>query len=504
MRTNHTIYRFFFISILIILITRHVLAKDVFISEPNLNFKDSLIKSNITKIAVEILMRSKQYKLMLINQNAINKELPVLNLDTKITLHKEIFNLTFKLTDIQTKKNINTAKIKAMRREEVLLKTRLLIYEVLYGKEYVRTNLNRIQQESAVNDAFSLDDDHNNSNSQNSKNHSSNQIILPTTLFEEDENMKSKDDKIVMKKKKKVTQEIMSDQEDASSKSQRRKLVNDAKKDKNRLINKIQSGSPEVFNLNDQEKNSLYNQDKNNSDSFKTINSSPYSLIKFTEYSNPGNKFKISCGYTNEQIKSHDYLTSTFNVTSFTANFDYTTNIPPFYQNNFKVYSTLIKSFSDVEIAEGQYRQSLRIPLRKIIGVSYAHWSSKLKSHFGVGTSIEEISFINQSELNQGLDLGSSSLVWINLRWNKNINYKSFTNNLDITLSQLFVNKTDYGKIGNSIQLNGNRIQANAKSVLFKNSGFVLEYELASLASTKRQNFNIDYMKIYTGIFYQL
>lgn len=124
--------------------------KLILVMVPKISGNDESLKHFMSKIAIDVLMRTNQYQLVFsLSEETLKTKLSLYRLDMIVkTKNQTDYDIDFSVIELKNKKVVKKAWAKDIPKRLLLLQTRMSLYELFLGKKFVAENIERIDREN--------------------------------------------------------------------------------------------------------------------------------------------------------------------------------------------------------------------------------------------------------------------------------------------------------------------------------------------------------------------
>lgn len=468
------------------------LRKQLIISPPKLSMGNELIKSQVVKTTLSILIKSGMYDLTIGSSNTLtDSNTALFQLDLEILGEKEHY-LIIRLVDVRQQSVVKIVRANKIPKRLLLLQLRMSIYELLYGREFVQRYLQLIKDEYFLGQNFDAPEIQ------------QNRMKTPDidagkgSIQDVNLNKKKRSDKIAPQKK---TKEKKLKKRDKKDKNQEREINKKGdglttgkgeKKDESTPLDRSVEAKSKSLSSKDKDKINQKDKDKKTA-----VKGQELKINQKTEQVPPDtlslkrgeNKTKISTTRTLFDIKYRvgiSYLDSTVasqDIIQVTNKYQF-----QIIQTAFEIKASGAQDSSDylgIQLAMGPPigNNEYDTPTYKKFDIFYSRMPKNLELNFLAGGSYSELNFVNLDEIGSGLKAANSKIFWLLVGAEKDFNLFSRQHLSKITIEKSFLSSTSYGTKGQTMALNGMQFTISQLSQIYKNYLLSASYQLGSYDS---------------------
>ncbi len=478
--------------------------KYLIIVPPVTNLKDRLIIQQVVKTEISILMKTNIYKLVFGGQKQIqNANIALYQLDIELT-GKKRFYLLLRLLNVKRKKVERIIRKEKIQKRMLLLQLRISLYELLYGKEWLKKNMKRIRTEFKedksklgaidLSKAKKAMEEKNRKKKLKKKKKKRNRLKKLNNI-----GIYSDNDSKRKKKKKKKKKKKGKKKKKQKKKKKRGKKGNTTDRDAKsgmdvdqKSISNRQNGE-EDKNKGDKDKDSSIKDESDKKKKSATDGPQDNQGLSFKRGERAELELKTNKGfryvfwgdlsYMDQGVSSKDTIevenVNKYVITGAQADIYPTANTEDYFEINLSVGTPVKKN-------------SFELPTYQSISVQYVLPPPEINFDLIFGTKYDVFHFINLDQIGSGLKVGSTKLFWLRAGVQK----KYFLFQRDIWcrfyVAKSFISLTSYG-VKDDIALSGTLLELYSRIQLYKILHLSIDYSMGFMRTRVYSGFEANY-----------
>jgi len=413
---------------------------------------NSFYRTEIMKIAVHVILKGDKFELFL-NSDMSEKNEEIVDFIKTSYRESSKSSYNLKLVLLRKGESHKHVKIVNISEENLLYYSRLGLYELLYGKKYVRDHEKEIKEE------FEKNKIEFNKRASVLKRNKKKKISLfnnvkkkknRTSKVKRKIKLKNDKNKVTLSKEERINNEIM---------VLRKKRLAQLKRIKEKKMGKEKI-----------KKNTVRKNDERTNEHRSSIDESSEKR-EYVKSFNRKSKMSVLLGQTSSNKTTTHLLNASYNITEVYVNGRYELPLKSTENDSMLLEAHFRKPLGDVSITISTSEKKLA--LENSFGASslYQMHIDSLGISVLLGGQLRKTQFVNLAEFNSGLEVGMISAFYLSCGLKKDFYILNRESSFQLTLGKMFMGSVNYSSNSEKYSVDGLVAKGLLSTTFYKNYG---------------------------------